>query len=71
MTNVLSAGVAESTSGCRMRYAVSRDLVEICHQRSSRFWPTSSILLRLRANNVNGYNVNGYERGGIRCSCQR
>ena len=49
-----------------MRYAVSRDLVEICHQRSDRFWSTSSILLMLRAK-----DVSGYERGGIRYSYQR
>jgi hypothetical protein len=43
-----------------------RNLVEIPHQRSDRFWSTSIILLMLQAK-----NVSGYERGGIRCSCQR
>jgi hypothetical protein len=43
-----------------------RDLVEIIHQRSDRFWSTSSILLMLRAK-----DATGYERGGIRCFFQR
>jgi hypothetical protein len=41
-------------------------LVEEHHQRFDRFRLTSSIRLMLRAK-----DATGYERGGIRCSCQR
>jgi hypothetical protein len=61
MTKVLIAPGARST-GCRwMRYAsVSRDLVEILHQRSDRFRSTSGILLMFIPR-----NVSGHEQGGI------